>query len=206
MCHILLVRAETILNQNKGVLCQFCCLCDSIYSVLFINSLICSTECCWSSFSFFSPRRSLWLSVKYLSVALPIGSIRPRIPRGLWMAGLLWALSPARGVLEAPPELSARRGWRGGRQGTRGDAPSACQYTLVLHRVSHHAGVGCFLGSFEPFLSYLVCIFWIPWICTLRTWPLPWAPKAGGLSKVCHISPVFFPHGLRLVHPSSYFF
>lgn len=158
---------------------------------LFINSSICSTEHCWSFFSV-SPRRGLWLSVECLGVTLPSGSMRPSwIPRGLWMAGLLWALSPPGGVVgSSVPE--------GAGLGTDKVPPQHasthwCCIRPWAVRGSHgHARAGCFLGSFEPFLSYLVCIFWIPWICTLRTWPLAWVSKAGGLSEVCCSQPSLF--------------
>lgn len=163
-----------------------------------INSLICSTECCWSSFSLFSP--SFWLAVKSSGMAFPSGSNRPSwILRGLWMAVLLWALSPLSGVVGAPLELSARRGWPGDRQGTLwgcspwcASARWCCPRLWAVRGPRSHAGAGCFLGSFEPFLSYLVCISWIPWMYILRTRPLPWVSRAGGLSEVCHSQPRLF--------------
>lgn len=127
-------------------------------------------------------------------MALPSSSLRPS-----WILRGIWPLSPPSGVVGAAPELSARRGWPGDRQGTPWGCPPwhastswGCRQPWAARGPRSRAGAGCFLGSFEPFLSYLVCIFWIPWICILRTWPLTWVSKAGGLSEVCHSQPSLF--------------
>lgn len=86
IAHKFLIKKNTEANQSD-VLPVLLFMWQHL-QCLFINSLICSTECCWSSFSFFFP--SFWLSVKTSGMALPSGSHRPSwILGGQWMAGPL---------------------------------------------------------------------------------------------------------------------
>lgn len=135
MCHILLICAvleRTLIEYklliksntepNQSDILPVLLFMWQHLQCLFINSLICSP---WTLLVFLfllpSKEKSLTVSLVF-RMALPSGSIRPSwIPRGLWMAGLR-ALSPPSGVVRAPPELSARRGCPGDRQGTHGDA------------------------------------------------------------------------------------
>lgn len=131
---------------------------------LFINSLICSTVTLLVFlFLLLSKEKSLTISQ-----VLRHGSSQQQ-PQAQLDPQRDLNLVPSRGVVGAAPELSARRGWPGDRQGTPWGCPPwhastswGCRQPWAARGPRSHAGAGCFLGSFEPFLSYLVCIFWIP--------------------------------------------
>lgn len=128
-------------------------------------------------------KKSLTVSLSS-DMAFSSSSIRPNwIPRALRMAGLLCphplpvvCVGLHQSCWSTQCQKGLAWGWTGHTVGMcLPQHAGKSWYHVRLWAVTapcSSAGAGCFVASFEPFLSYLVCIFWILWICILRTWAI----------------------------------
>lgn len=174
---------KTILSKNEVILCQFYCLCDSFFSSIHNLFLIYRTVTLliFLFLLLISKEKSLTVSLYTrlfpAAASGPIGSPEgwgwqvssaPSSPGGVGgLHSSCWSTHCQKGLVW---------GWT---RHTVGTCPPWCAskswYDIRLWAVSvpcSSAGGGCVLGSFEPFLSYLVCIFWISWTSILGTWTI----------------------------------